>query len=83
MRKYVRFILVNDSCLTENMIQGFERRKTFSRIKAKHKDRRVMMEKFVEKMLGQALRQYGRNVAIDPLSPHEKKPESGSTRETE
>lgn len=49
MRKYVRFILVNDSCLTENMIQGFERRKTFSRIKAKHKDRRVMMEKFVEK----------------------------------
>ncbi|NTU25215.1 hypothetical protein HPX95_03265 [Bacillus tequilensis] len=30
------------------------------------------MEKFVEKMLGQALRQYGRNVAIDPLSPYEK-----------
>ncbi|WP_412056196.1 YqzH family protein, partial [Bacillus inaquosorum] len=30
------------------------------------------MEKFVEKMMGQALRQYGRNVAIDPLSPYEK-----------
>ncbi|KKB72156.1 MULTISPECIES: YqzH family protein [Bacillus] len=31
-----------------------------------------MEEKLIEKMLGQALRQYGRNVAIDPLSPHEK-----------
>ncbi|AEP87225.1 hypothetical protein GYO_2612 [Bacillus spizizenii TU-B-10] len=31
-----------------------------------------MMEKFVEKMMGQALRQYSRNVAIDPLSPYEK-----------
>nr|WGD91417.1 YqzH family protein [Bacillus subtilis] len=30
------------------------------------------MEKFVEKMMEQALRQYGRNVAIDPLSPYEK-----------
>ncbi|MFT0800301.1 YqzH family protein [Bacillus swezeyi] len=31
-----------------------------------------MDEKLIEKMLGQALRQYGRNIAIDPLSPHEK-----------
>lgn len=32
-----------------------------------------MDEKLIEKMLGQALKQYGRNVATDPLSPGEKK----------
>lgn len=31
-----------------------------------------MDEKLIEKMLGQALKQYGRNVATDPLSPGEK-----------
>lgn len=31
-----------------------------------------MMDQFIEKMLGQALRQYGRNVSTDPLSPYEK-----------
>ncbi|MGK9428575.1 YqzH family protein [Bacillus atrophaeus] len=30
------------------------------------------MDQFLEKMLGQALRQYGRNIATDPLSPYEK-----------
>lgn len=36
-----------------------------------------MDEKLIEKMLGQALKQYGRNVATDPLSPGEKNPEAG------
>ncbi|MPQ24765.1 YqzH family protein [Bacillus paralicheniformis] len=31
-----------------------------------------MDEKLIEKMLGQTLKQYGRNVATDPLSPGEK-----------
>lgn len=31
-----------------------------------------MMDQFIEKMLGQALRQYGRNLSTDPLSPYEK-----------
>ncbi|MDA1474961.1 YqzH family protein [Bacillus changyiensis] len=31
-----------------------------------------MNEKLIEKMLGQTLRQYGRHVEIDPITPHEK-----------
>ena len=54
------------------MIEEWEDHMIFSRIKMNDKNRRIYDGSIYRKMLGQALRQYGRNVSTDPLSPYEK-----------